>query len=64
MINGYTNIGDDQTGRYLDNPTFAPLWAKIAELDVPLYLHPREPLPSQTLLIHARPIKSSEHRAA
>lgn len=55
MVNGYTNIGDDQTGRYLDHPTFAPLWAKIAELGVPLYLHPREPLPSQTLIYEGYP---------
>ena len=47
LINGYTNIGDNQTGRYLDDPSYAPLWAKIAELDVPVYLHPREPLPAQ-----------------
>jgi 2,3-dihydroxybenzoate decarboxylase len=49
LINGYTNL-DDQTGRYLDHPSFAPLWAKVAELDVPIYLHPREPIPSQSLI--------------
>jgi gamma-resorcylate decarboxylase len=32
LVNGYTNVGDAQTARYLDHPTFAPLWAKIAEL--------------------------------
>lgn len=48
LINGYTNVGDDQSGVYLDDPGFAPLWAKVAELDVPVYLHPREPLPNQT----------------
>lgn len=47
LINGYTNVGDNQTGRYLDDPSYAPLWSKVAELDVPVYLHPREPLPAQ-----------------
>jgi gamma-resorcylate decarboxylase len=55
MVNGYTNIGDNQTGRYLDHPSFAPLWSTLAELDVPLYLHPREPLPSQTLIYEGYP---------
>lgn len=47
LINGYTNVGDNQTGRYLDDPSYAPLWSKVAELDVPVYLHRREPLPAQ-----------------
>ena len=50
MINGYTNVDDDQTGRYLDDAANAPFWAKVAELNVPVYLHPREPLPSQQRL--------------
>jgi 2,3-dihydroxybenzoate decarboxylase len=50
LINGYTNVGDDQTARYLDHPSYAPFWAKVAELDVPVYLHPREPLPNQTTI--------------
>ena len=50
LINGYTNVGDIQTGRYLDDPSYAPLWSKVAELDVPVYLHPREPLPAQARL--------------
>ena len=50
MINGYTNVGDARTGRYLDAPENAPFWATAAELDVPIYLHPREPLPDQRRL--------------
>lgn len=50
MINGYTNIGDAETGRYLDHEANAPFWAQVAELGVPVYLHPREPLPSQQRL--------------
>lgn len=50
LVNGYTNVGDAATGRYLDNSVYKPFWAKVAELDVPVYLHPREPLPSQARL--------------
>jgi 2,3-dihydroxybenzoate decarboxylase len=34
LVNGHTR------GRYLDDVEYAPLWAALEELDVPLYLHP------------------------
>jgi gamma-resorcylate decarboxylase len=47
LINGYTNVTDANTGRYLDDEEYEPLWAAVADLGVPVYLHPREPLPAQ-----------------
>jgi gamma-resorcylate decarboxylase len=47
MINGYTNVGDAKTARYLDDQAYEPMWAAVEELGVPVYLHPREPLPAQ-----------------
>ncbi|RRV10535.1 amidohydrolase [Pseudomonas sp. v388] len=47
LINGYTNIGDSETGQYLDEEPMWEFWDRVASLDVPVYLHPREPLPSQ-----------------
>jgi gamma-resorcylate decarboxylase len=47
LINGYTNVGDANTGRYLDDDAYEPLWAAVEDLSVPVYLHPREPLPAQ-----------------
>lgn len=47
MINGFTNVGDADNCRYLDELDYAPFWAKATELGVPVYLHPREPLPDQ-----------------
>lgn len=41
MVNGYTNLGADRL--YLDEDRFDPFWAALAELNVPLYLHPRLP---------------------
>lgn len=34
LINGHTG------GRYLDEPDYQPFWEAVAELDVPVYLHP------------------------
>ena len=36
LINGHTN------GVYLDHIMYAPFWEKVAELDVPVYLHPAD----------------------
>jgi len=47
LVNGYSNIGDADTGQYLDEPQVEPFWARVEQLEVPVYLHPRIPLPSQ-----------------
>ena len=47
LINGYTNVTDINTARYLDDDAYEPMWAAVEELGVPVYLHPREPLPAQ-----------------
>ncbi|MBB4688896.1 amidohydrolase family protein [Amycolatopsis jiangsuensis] len=41
LVNGYTNVGDSAHGSYLDEEQYHPFWEAVAELDVPLYLHPR-----------------------
>jgi 2,3-dihydroxybenzoate decarboxylase len=38
MINGHSN------GRYLDEREFDPFWAKAEDLQVPIYLHPADPV--------------------
>jgi gamma-resorcylate decarboxylase len=52
LINGYSQIGssDNYTVQYLDEAAANPFWAKVAELNVPVYLHPRPPPPSQQVL--------------
>lgn len=44
LINGFSQIGDEHTIVYLDDPRYAEFWAAIEDLDVPVYLHPRDPL--------------------
>lgn len=39
IINSHTD------GRYLDEPEFTPIFEALQELRVPLYLHPRDPVP-------------------
>ncbi|MBN0531036.1 amidohydrolase family protein, partial [Pseudomonas aeruginosa] len=41
---GYTNVKDSEHGLYLDDESMLVFWDKVNELNVPVYLHPREPL--------------------
>ncbi|HEY0747921.1 MAG TPA: amidohydrolase family protein [Steroidobacteraceae bacterium] len=50
LVNGYTNVGDEDHAEYLDLPKFYPFWERVESLGVPVYLHPRSPLPSQRLI--------------
>lgn len=55
LINGYTNVGPDEAVQYLDEAALDPFWECVVRLNVPVYLHPREPLPSQTRSIRGYP---------
>jgi predicted TIM-barrel fold metal-dependent hydrolase len=56
LINGYSNIGDMDTAQYLDEPPVWDFWARVAALGVPIYLHPRSPLPSQRRVYEGYPV--------
>jgi 2,3-dihydroxybenzoate decarboxylase len=47
MVNGFQQIGDDDSSHYYDQPEYRDFWATVADLDVPFYLHPRMQIPSQ-----------------
>lgn len=55
LVNGYSNIGNDETGEYYDLPKFDSFWERAQALDVPIYLHPRDPLPNQTVIYEGHP---------
>ena len=55
LVNGYSPLGDPQTPRYYDDPAYDPLWERMVALEVPLYLHPRNPLPDQRRIYDGRP---------
>lgn len=56
LINGYSNFGDLDTAQYLDEPPVWDFWARVAALGVPVYLHPRSPLPSQRRIYEGYPV--------
>jgi len=47
LVNGFSQIGEADSAVYYDLPQYRPLWATVQELDVPFYLHPRNPLASR-----------------
>jgi 2,3-dihydroxybenzoate decarboxylase len=44
LVNGFSQVGDPNTIVYYDLRQYWPFWAKVEELDVPFYLHPRNPI--------------------
>ena len=55
MVNGFSQVGDANTAVYLDDPRYLPFWGKLEQLDVPLYLHPRDPLPAREPILEGHP---------
>lgn len=55
MVNGYTNTPHPEKGIYLDESVNDRFWAKLCELDVPLYLHPRSALSGGLRLYEGHP---------
>ena len=45
LANGFSQIGDENTIAYYDQKQYWPFWDVVEKLDVPFYLHPRNPLP-------------------
>ncbi len=54
MANGYSSVGDLSTAAYYDEPQYQEFWERVAALDVPFYLHPRNPLPSERRIYQGR----------
>jgi len=46
LVNGFSELGDCVL--YYDDARYLPFWAEAQALDVPFYLHPRDPLPERT----------------
>jgi 2,3-dihydroxybenzoate decarboxylase len=47
MVNGFTQKDSPDSAIYYDIPEYRSFWATVAELDVPLYLHPRMQIPTR-----------------
>jgi gamma-resorcylate decarboxylase len=55
MVNGFSQVGDSDTIIYYDDPIYRPFWATVAQLGVPFYLHPRDPLPNRMPIYDGHP---------
>jgi predicted TIM-barrel fold metal-dependent hydrolase len=54
MVNGYTDTPDG-TGWYYDHERYLPFWERAESLGVPVYLHPRNPLPANAGIYEGHP---------
>ncbi len=55
LVNGFSQAGAADTMVYYDLPQYWPFWEVVEKLDVPFYLHPRNPLPSQAKIYEGHP---------
>jgi predicted TIM-barrel fold metal-dependent hydrolase len=55
LVNGFSQIVDAESAIYYDLPQYRDFWGTIASLDVPFYLHPRNPLPSMAQIYDGHP---------
>jgi gamma-resorcylate decarboxylase len=55
LVNGFSEIGDPGTVIYYDAPVYLPFWAAVEELNVPFYLHPRDPIPGREPVYDGHP---------
>ena len=55
LVNGFSQVGDEDTAVYYDLPQYRPFWAMVERLDVPFYLHPRNPLPRDAKIYEGHP---------
>ena len=45
LVNGFSQVASADTAVYYDLPQYRRFWRAVERLDVPFYLHPRNPLP-------------------
>jgi 2,3-dihydroxybenzoate decarboxylase len=55
LVNGFSQVKEANSMVYLDDPRYAGFWAECEKLDVPFYLHPRNPLPSAAQIYEGHP---------
>ena len=46
LVNGFSQIGTPENVTYYDLSQYRPFWRTVEAVDIPFYLHPRNPLPS------------------
>lgn len=55
LVNGFSQIDDPEIAVYLDLPQYRQFWKFVEELNMPFYLHPRNPLPNDAKIYDGHP---------
>lgn len=55
MVNGFSQAGDGSAVLYYDQPRYRDFWRELERHDVPFYLHPRNPLPTDARIYDGHP---------
>ena len=55
LVNGFSQVDDAADATYYDLPQYRPFWAEVERLDLPFYLHPRNPLPQHARIYDGHP---------
>lgn len=55
LVNGYSQIDTEDNYKYLDDPMYLPFWEELEKLNVPFYMHPREPMPCNMGMYEGHP---------
>lgn len=55
LVNGFSQVNDPNSAIYYDLKQYWPFWGEVEKLDVPFYLHPRNPLPSMAQIYDGHP---------
>ena len=55
LVNGFSQLNDPNTMVYYDLKQYWPFWGVVESLDVPFYLHPRNPLPAHAKIYEGHP---------
>jgi predicted TIM-barrel fold metal-dependent hydrolase len=48
-VNGFSEVGEAGAVVYLDDKRYEAFWAEVEKLDVPFYLHPRDPVSHEAI---------------
>ncbi|CAN7377450.1 amidohydrolase family protein [Variovorax sp. LjRoot290] len=55
LVNGFSQTADPNSVLYYDHARYWPFWDVVQKLDVPFYLHPRNPLPADARIYDGHP---------
>ena len=55
LVNGFSEVSGTNRAVYYDLPQYWPFWGVVESLDVPFYLHPRNPLPQDAKIYEGHP---------